>query len=417
MNNVATSIILHLAFSVFHALHAVNVTQSSAADYIFTIPTLTNHIRGVVVDVDSTNAYRVIRSEDADWIREALAERRALLLGSVGGVQRSDVVPIVRRGDVPALPSDYGYGNQSSWLYGGAPLLDGVRLYDDLPQTTNVYPYVTYTNGYTNAVSYITQPMTNGTVSVFTNSWIHHRLYPVTNTVTNVHQWVSLDFCHGVDGVPFPVYSNNTRFAQLTGSEPWIRFPSLRAIANAREVLRGTVRLADVDFIATNEATRVLLQQYDNLPVTTNSAYGTPEYELSAWDIRGEEYHVPQYTARIPTRFDSSLVTTGGVIRVSIAAVYMKVYYSFAPPVTNGSAMVRLTRAWMDLSGEKLVVCVPIDLKSICSTVAVAAGYPAVPEAGVSYRAPSDTTRHWQLSVASYTIVYRISPSTKLPDW
>ena len=417
MKNVAAAVILNFALSVFTALRAVNVPQSSAADYIFTIPTLTNHIRGIVVDVDSTNAYRVIRSEDADWIREALAERSALLLGSVGGVQRSDVVPIVRRGDVPALPSDYGYGNQSSWLYGGAPLLDGVRLYDDLPQTTNVYPYVTYTNGYTNAVSYITQPMTNGTVSVFTNSWIHHRLYPVTNTVTNVHQWVSLDFCHGVDGVPFPVYSNNTRFAQLTGSEPWIRFPSLRAIANAREVLHGTVRLADVDFTATNEVTRVRLQQYDNMPVTTNSAYGTPEYELSAWDIRGEEYHVPQYTARIPTRFDSSLVTTGGVIRVSIAAVYMKAYYSFAPPVTNGNAMVRLTRAWMDLSGGKLVVCVPIDLKSICSTVAVAAGYPAVPEAGVSYRAPSDTTRHWQLSVASYTIVYRISPSTKLPDW
>lgn len=417
MKNVAAAVILNFALSVFTTLRAVNVPQSSAADYIFTIPTLTNHIRGIVIDVDSTNAYRVIRSEDADWIREALAERSALLLGSVGGVQRSDVVPIVRRGDVPALPSDYGYGNQSSWLYGGAPLLDGVRLYDDLPQTTNVYPYVTYTNGYTNAVSYITQPMTNGTVSVFTNSWIHHRLYPVTNTVTNVHQWVSLDFCHGVDGVPFPVYSNNTRFAQLTGSEPWIRFPSLRAIANAREVLHGTVRLADVDFTATNEVTRVRLQQYDNMPVTTNSAYGTPEYELSAWDIRGEEYHVPQYTARIPTRFDSSLVTTGGVIRVSIAAVYMKVYYSFAPPVTNGNAMVRLTRAWMDLSGGKLVVCVPIDLKSICSTVAVAAGYPAVPEAGVSYRAPSDTTRHWQLSVASYTIVYRISPSTKLPDW
>lgn len=417
MKNVAAAVILNFALSVFTTLRAVNVPQSSAADYIFTIPTLTNHIRGIVVDVDSTNAYRVIRSEDADWIREALAERSALLRGGVGVVRRSDVGPIVRRGDVPALPSDYGYGNQSSWLYGGAPLLDGVRLYDDPPLTTNVYPYVTYTNGYTNAVSYITQPMTNGTVSVFTNSWIHHRLYPVTNTVTNVHQLVSLDFCHGVDGVPFPVYSNNTRFAQLTGSEPWIRFPSLRAIANAREVLHGTVRLADVDFIATNEVTRVRLQQYDNMPVTTNSAYGTPEYELSAWDIRGEEYHVPQYTARIPTRFDSSLVTTGGVIRVSIAAVYMKAYYSFAPPVTNGSAMVRLTRAWMDLSGGKLVVCVPIDLKSICSTVAVAAGYPAVPEAGVSYRAPSDTTRHWQLSVSSYIIVYRISPSTKLPDW
>lgn len=412
MKNVASSIILHLAFSVFHALHAVNVPQSSAADYIFTIPTLTNHIRGVVVDVDSMNAYRVIRSEDADWVREALAERNAILAGSVNATS-NNVGPIVRRGDIPNGLAFSG----NSWLDGGAPLLDGVRLYDDLPQTTNVYPYVTYTNGYTNAVSYITQPMTNGTVSVFTNSWIHHRLYPVTNTVTNVHQWVSLDLCHGVDGVPFPAYSNNTRFAQLTGSEPWIRFPSLRAIANAREVLHGTVRLADVDFIATNEATRVLLQQYDNLPVTTNSAYGTPEYELSAWDIRGEEYHVPQYTARIPTRFDSSLVTTGGVIRVSIAAVYMKVYYSFAPPVTNGSAMVRLTRAWMDLSGEKLVVCVPIDLKSICSTVAVAAGYPAVPEAGVSYRAPSDTTRHWQLSVASYTIVYRISPSVKLPGW
>ena len=412
MKNVASSIILHLAFSVFHALHAVNVPQSSAADYIFTIPMLTNHIRGVVIDVDSTNAYRVIRSEDADWVREALAERNAILAGSVNATS-NNVGPIVRRGDIPNGLAFSG----NSWLDGGAPLLDGVRLYDDFPQTTNVYAHVTYTNGYTNAVSYITQPMTNGTVSVFTNSWSQARFYPVTNTVTNVHQWVSLDLCHGVDGVPFPAYSNNTRFAQLTGSEPWARFPSLRTIANAREVLRGTVRLADVDFSATNEATRVLLQQYDNLPVTTNSAYGTPEYELSAWDIRGEEYHVPQYTARIPTRFDSSLVTTGGVIRVSIAAVYMKVYYSFAPPVTNGSAMVRLTRAWMDLSGEKLVVCVPIDLKSICSTVAVAAGYPAVPEAGVSYRAPSDTTRHWQLSVASYTIVYRISPSTKLPDW
>ena len=412
MKNVASSIILHLAFSVFHALHAVNVPQSSAADYIFTIPTLTNHIRGVVVDVDSTNAYRVIRSEDADWVREALAERNAILAGSVNATS-NNVGPIVRRGDIPNGLAFSG----NSWLDGGAPLLDGVRLYDDFPQTTNVYAHVTYTNGYTNAVSYITQPMTNGTVSVFTNSWSQARFYPVTNTVTNVHQWVSLDLCHGVDGVPFPAYSNNTRFAQLTGSEPWARFPSLRTIANAREVLRGTVRLADVDFSATNEVTRVLLQQYDNLSVTTNSAYGTPEYELSAWDIRGEEYHVPQYTARIPTRFDSSLVTTGGVIRVSIAAVYMKVYYSFAPPVTNGSAMVRLTRAWMDLSGEKLVVCVPIDLKSICSTVAVAAGYPAVPTAGVSYRAPSNTKCHWLLTGFSYTIVYRISPSVKLPGW
>ena len=417
MKNVVAAVILNFALSVFTALRAVDVPQSSAADYIFTIPTLTNHRRGVVVDVGSTNAYRVIRSEDADWIREALEERSALLSGSVGAVQRSNVGPIVRSGDVPVLPSSYEYGTQSSWLDGGAPLLDGVRLYDDLPQTTNVYPYVTHTNGYTNAVSYITQPMTNGTVSVFTNSWSQARFYPVTNTVTNVHQWVSLDLCHGVDGVPFPAYSNNTTFAQLTGSEPWIRFPSLRAIANAREVLRGTVRLADVDFIATNEVTRIYRQQYDNMPVTTNSAYGTPEYELSAWDIRGEEYLVPQYTARIPTRFDSSLVTGGGVIRVSIAAVYMKVYYSFTPPVTNGSAMVRLTRAWMDLSGEKLVVCVPIDLKSICSTVAVAAGYPAVPTAGVSYRAPSNTKSHWLLTGVSYTIVYRISPSVKLPGW
>ena len=100
MNNVATSIILHLAFSVFHALHAVNVTQSSAADYIFTIPTLTNHIRGVVVDVDSANAYRVIRSEDADWVREALAERNAILAGSVNATS-NNVGPIVRRGDIP----------------------------------------------------------------------------------------------------------------------------------------------------------------------------------------------------------------------------------------------------------------------------------------------------------------------------
>ena len=414
MMNERSSLVFLSSFFILHALLAVTVPQRSAADYIFTIPALTNHIRGVVVDVDSTNAYRVIRSEDADWIREALAERNAILSGRVSSTS-NNVGPIVKRGDVPAAP---GFPADSySWLDGAAPLLDGVRIREELPQTTNIYTQISFTNGYTNAVSYITMPMTNGVLSVFTNSWSQARYCPVTNTVTNVCQWTHLDLCHGVDGVPFPAYSNNTRFAQLTGSEPWVRFPSLRAIANAREVLRGTVRLADVDYVATNQVTRFRLYQYDDRPVQTHSVDGEAHYDLDAREDYATEYAVPAYTAMIPSRFDSSLVTTGGVRRVAVEAVYLYATYSFSTPPTNGTAIVRLPSALLVTSGELATVHVPVDLKAVCSTVAEAVGRSAVPAAGVSYRAPQGESRHWEIAAGSYIIIYRITPSVKLPDW
>ena len=412
------------------ASRAVNVPQTSAADYIFTTPRLTNHIHGVIMDaMDATNAYRVIRSEDVDWLREAFRERECIVAGAMPNTNSIDlgVAPTVKRLDRPLRYIETGLPPLSQgWLDGDAPLVKTCRFYWD-EAFTNVYEYTSYTNGFTNAYSVITMPMTNGTTSVFTNCWTNSwKMFPVRTVVTNVSSR-RIDYCHGVYDKPFPAYSNAMALAWWRVNET--KFPTARYFADALVALRGTVRLADWESeigFWTNTTFRTIKDSETDSggqtyyePISTNfSSAVVFEFHASEWGADRELTDVSTVDAY--TRFHSSIVSN----RVSAEAAYAHcwfIYYSGSDNHDNDfyflkHAAVRLANPILDTSGEMAFCRVLLDAHSICSTCASAAGVPS-PPSSLSYRASEGHRESWSLSVDSITIFYQITPATKLPDW
>lgn len=397
------------------ASSGVTVPQASEADYIFTRPIHTNHIHGVLVD--TTNAYRVIRSEDVDWLLEAFGERLAIWAGRVGGPS-TGVGPRVQRSDMSMDLLGTG------WLDADAPILDGTRLFPSSLSTTNTYAHTTYTNAWTNAFSVITMPMTNGTLSVHTNSWRVQKPFPVESVATNVYSWTFVDWCHGVGGVPFPVYSNATKEAWGAGSEAIYAFPTIKSIDYARDILRGTKRLADDGTWWTNTV-RTITEFKSDAPshyVDTNF-WSSCIFNFAADSFSAEMTRTEPFTAAVRTRFSSNLVTTGGANRVSVEAVFAKCEFSYehsSGHTTDTSvftnAVVRLGNPSLDLSGTNACCRVPMDAHGICSACALAASVPS-PPSSVEYRTSEDTGAYWSFSVDRLILFYAITPSVKLPDW
>ncbi len=387
------------------SLSAVDVPQTSAADYIFSTPRLTNHIHGVLID--ATNSYGVIRSEDIDWIIEALSERQSLVFGRIGNL--TGVGPVVRRLDMPDVSM------RGAWLDGDAPLLSGIRFYRSGQVFTNISTQATYTNGVTNAFSVITMPLTNGTVSVFTNSWsIGGTSYqaggwrfPATITVTNVYTCNNVDYCHGVEGVPFPERTNAapSKLEWLTGM--LCHIPSAKYVTSVRESLRDTVRLADDTGYFTNNAPYIIDEFADGGYYTDYNVDVGYNFDLDSHEFRRN----PASTAYIPTRFDSSLATN----RVAIEALYAYGTFSYSDVGNNfnNSFMMRLSTPILDLSTEKAVCRIFLDPHAICSACASAAGVPEPPSSlnsGIG-------TQAWHSNVESFVVFYRITPSVRLPSW
>lgn len=396
-------------------LVAVQVPQNSAADYIFTAPRLTNHIHGVLIDT-ATNGYRVIRSEDVDWLNEAVAERAHIVGGRLPETNRisAGVGPVVKSEDVPR------YIFTSGWLDGDAPLLENCRFFDGDRAFTNVYRQTHYTNAVSNAYSVIEMPMTNGTTSVYTNSWAveKHRYY--TQTYTNITRSL-VDWCHGVDGEPFPTYTNDEQLAVFDRKYK-TSIPTVRYFDAVREALRGTVRLADESLMFTNATYTIYEYQEDGggHGIRTNFIGGA-YYNFYANSWIAEREQMPPFIASIPTRFDSSLVTTGGVSRVAVEAAYATGWFSYSHTTEHThsiskQAIVRLAGPSLDLSGNKACCRVSLNTHAMCSTCASTAGVP-VPPIALSYREPENSSSSWSFSIDTFVIFYRITPSTKLPDW
>lgn len=399
---------------------AVNVPQTSAADYIFTRPLLTNHIHGVLGD--TTNHYGVIRSEDVDWLREAFEERAYIAGGGLPRSPQAGVGSLVKQEN--AL---WNIALSDGWLDPDAPLLSGARAFRADKVFTNIYWKTTYTNGVTNAFSVIEMPMTNGTTSVFTNSWLINRLFPKRTIVTNIHISTYIDDCHGVDGAPFPAYSNATLLTEMNNSDTFTRFPSVMGISACREVLRGTTRLADAELVWTNSVLSIMEEEswsygedggavsYPGITNYTTGAF----FEISV----GPNYATRSYSQPVlacaPTRFTSSLVKTGGVTRVSIEAAYLQGYFSYSINQglmhgVGGYVTVRLGTGIMDLTGNKACCRLNIDPYAICSECATCFGVPQPP---FSPRARSEKYESWNFNGDILTIFYRITPATRLPDW
>jgi hypothetical protein len=417
---VQIALLAPLCAAVPAASFGVNVPQTSAADYIFSAPRLTNHIHGVIVD--TTNRYGVIRSEDVDWLLEAWAERSRIWSGGLGG-RLVGTGPVVRRNDV--IFSLDGYGGTGGWLDADAPLLPFVRFFGGYPTTTNTYAQTSYTNGWTNALSTISMSMTNGVVSVFTNSWRQQKLFPVTSVMTNVHVWDDVDYCHGLDGVPFPAYSNVNLLSWGYFGETFSQFPTVGSIAHAREILRGTRRLADKNMSFTNNTFSVSDERYhtSGSTMTRTNFVGSCYYMFIAGHSRSVRTRTPPFTADVATRFSSRLITTGGVNRVAVAAIYATGSFMYdrrngdnVEQHFNTNAVVRLENHALDISGDKAFCRVRIDAEELCAMCAAAAGCEWPPES-INYQTSEGVSTYWRFDVDDFTIIYSVAPSVKLPDW
>ncbi len=411
---------------------AVNVPQRSAADYYFVSPVLTNHIRGVVIDV--TNAYGVIRSEDVDWFNEATYERISLRAGFI--VRGDGVGAPVKRGALMSGNFWNGFprGTDDGWLDPDAQLHDGVRLYSyDAAPVTSVYAraHIPVIGTTTNHLSTITMPMTNGTVSVYTNSWSWVLDTAIVETVTNIHSWTSLDYCLP-EGAGIFGGLTNAPYLDTSAYTTIGRTPTVAALSNMCERLRYTSRLADVGEWPTNRFTTVVRERINETvyPPSTNS-WGAIEYSLSAhtqtngYGSAGETRSVPG-VLYIYTRFDSDLCTTGGASRVAVEALYADVtfVYSYSDDRNPSAdifiytnAVVRLADPFLDLTGPGARVTVSYDAKAVCSAAASAAGLPAVPASGVAYVPENGISIGWSVAEPVFNIIYSVTPYAKLPDW
>ena len=410
---------------------------SSVADYIFTVPRLTNHIRGVVIT--SPNAYRVIRSEDVDWLREAFAERWSILSGSVPsrpslgvGAHVSDAMD-----ETGEFWNGWPRGSDSGWLDPDTQLLSGARVYDYGEKVTNTYVVVAYSNAVTNAFSTIEMPKTNGTVCVYTNRYQLELRAPYNQVMTNVHSMTPLDYCRAGDGV-FGGYTNTPIHAFGYPSDYGMRTPSIGEITNAWAALRGTKRLADVDLYSITNSPVIFDEYANNFDPDASPYHGTNDvrfglygYELAStcytngyWMTRA--VYNPPFTAYIQTRFDSSIVTYGGANRVSIEAAFAYFHFAYffsdarhpdSDRAVQKYAVVRLLPPSLDISGPRAIAVVRVDPMALCSSAAMAAGGPPVPSAGVMYSPQNGESHHWQTEAPRFILIYTNTPSVKLPDW
>ena len=414
---------------------AATVTPATATNYYFSAPLYPAHIRGEVMG--DPPAYRTVRSEDADWLFEAFQERFALRTGSLLSAlpvlsssardqevyQAFSTVFIANVLDNSACEPGY-------YLDATAPTTGTARVafdWNSPPALTNIYTATSYTNATTNAFSTISMPMTNGTVSVYTNQW--QFTYPdlCAQTVTNVRTAVCLDFCHAGDGM-FPGYSNYIDNAVT----PLIAFRP-GSFARTYAALRGAVRLGE-QAATTNLAPPVITyshvifpdSQYEREGYTTNAtAYVGAEYSIRGLrNISGTDVHersTSAYYALAPSRFDSDLVTTGGVVRVSIDAAYAVCEFQYQN--ASGTAIDKAVVVPLDgpelLTGYQpsALVRALLDARALLVACASAAGVPAPPASAPGYAPAMGENSYWSVNCSDLVIIYRTHPTSKFDAW
>ena len=216
------------------APHGTEVPQKSAADYYFSRPNLPDNIHGVVMG--DPPGYSIIRSEDVAWLYEAYCERYALLYGAfVGLVKTATEVPESGRWPLSDasrfsrivtatfpdghggletnivvgyhMVTNSGRGIDSAEIKGVNPfptivspagLATNSNVYvvsnawdangADWNRTfvTNIFSETQTVPAYSNCTSLVELRLTNGTVSVWTNTWTVFAPTSATVVVTNV---------------------------------------------------------------------------------------------------------------------------------------------------------------------------------------------------------------------------------------
>ncbi len=488
---------------------AASVTPSSASDYIFTTPLFPDSIRGEVMG--DPPAYFDPRGEDIDWLFEAFMERHALINGrmwdplthtkpSFGewplsdtnnfyrwstAVNASCATNIVVGYNLVTNAPRFSIGNQdvklayelfceeffglnklgyqtgqfngyqNHYLDGDAPLISAARVmrdYYDYPMFTNENHSIRTTLQTVTNVSYIVMPMTNGTTSVFTNTWTAPYYHLVTNSITNVIAAFAIDYCHAGDG-PFPGFPNETAFYNGLRSR---RDGDLSVMYDA---LRAAVRLAD-ETSTTNLVKYVhgSASSYEDEDGTiiypwsaSTNLTQTAEYSISgdhtvlaySWNEDSHAYDVyyrvyvtenvtEAYEAIAPTRFKSDLVTTGGVVRVEIEAAFAVVEFYYRKWHEEWTAansdnvldvdiyklvIVPLQSHSLDLAHKDALARIQIDAKDLLMKAAAASGAPEPPRSAEEYVPPKSEIHIWSVECKGIVLIYRTHPSSKFSSW
>ena len=471
---------------LFSAAHAANVTPAAATNYYFTTPLRPAHIRGLVMG--NPPVYYVPRSEDFDWINEATTERLRLRDGAsigesvvlrpefgkwglsetnrfhrwVTAVDAAGVTNVVVgyhavtnrpssngspdpsfRNGFPRITTTsaaadlYNFGYRNGLLDPDVQLVTQSRTYDDTGVAfTNVYTVSYYTNVVTNAFSIIELPLTNGTVSVHTNTWSTYRGVLVSEPYTNVLAASAIDYCHVGDGM-FPLYTNVPPIANVSR----LNCNITDIITNDFAALRGATRLADHAVDSTNRITTVttIYDSYGDIVTTNDDASAEWDYYFEA-EHRWEDVAVnPDYYSRlwarpvpnnhvvtVPTRFDSAVVTTGGVCRVAVEAAFAAVTIHYYRYSTNNQAyesdiltyvVVPINSGRINTGGCQCTWENTIDANSVVDEAVAASGAPSLPQDMSTYDPGRNITERWQVHLNYFVLIYRIHPTSKFTDW
>lgn len=466
---------------------AATVTPASATNYYFSTPLRPGAIRGEVMV--STPTYYVPRSEDIDWIAEAYGERAALngsysrpgsstfLLPSFGtwdlaetnrfykyvtAVDPAGVTNIVIGYNLvtnsppsgyspgPYLGSGVRAGTLASYLWNptadrhsflepSAQLVEDARVFEG---GSHYYTNVYYVSGFdfseTNAASVVEMPMTNGTVSVYTNKWYEPVNTPVSTPFTNVIGYLIIDFCHTGVGI-FPCYTNVPPMTPAYHSMPEV-------LSNDYAAVRGAVRLADFESDLNTYPTpefrlsRTYLDGAEEPPLRTNRNYTSKYYYsfsgtgLQWWDGDSqtyiphteveERYTLPlAHNTTLVTRFSPWAVTTGGVERVSVEAAYVEAECFYGPPSQSGLsdqfyAVLRVDAPErLTVTPSNTCVTVTLNARNLADRAFSAAGKPAIPQDLTAYELDPDYAESWSFDAHYFILIYRIHPTTKFDDW
>jgi len=404
----------------------LTVTPNEASDYIFTIPTSTNHICGKVIDPD--HPYGVIRSEDLCWTWEALVERVAIADGAVP-TSRFSHVQGARVRQTHTKFTGFLPGYIGDWLDPAAPLIGNLPVvYEAAGYRTNTWTYADGVYGYTNSITVISMPMTNGTVSAYTNAWTE---YAVTGRVNTIYQDVTTIHMLGPDMLPLPLATNithhGTHIMPNTGPIFDTAHPRAHVFKEMFKWLRATQRLDDPMISVTNNGVRCVTKiRYADGRVSTSqttNSYLFAYYSCSSNAWSSYDYPDP-FKLYGNSRFTSALVTTGGVLRVEIEAAYLLIGFMYQDAEAGGSGLyerhsgqvaARLQTFEMDTSGDHAVVVVTVTPEYLREAGAFAYNLPQSMPTG-DYFAPVGHRIFWQSTVDGLAVVYKVTPSARFEN-
>ena len=457
-------------------IQAATVPQDQIGKYFFSSPLSTN-VTGTVVGEPS--AYRVLRREDFAWIREAASERAALAQGAWWGTEQARLEPEFGRwplaesnrfsrftaalewvGGLPVTnivigwvsvtnmtPAAVDYANPPDGridAFSGLSFGAGTGRYLaatsndlqavgtgpwDLPAHTNIESHAV-TNWGTywgddgpvfntpTVVEYVSMPMTNGTISVHTNTWEMSLPHVRNVTTTNIEAGTVFDLLFSSGAAPW-----------LNASPPYAMrpFPEYSYVTNSYGLLRQMRMLAESTYNTNLFESVVYRWQYDSADDTwetrpdtwtnTTANVGLYLYGIGPGNVC-EGYKSGNGRVLLPSRLHWDVVTTGGVNRISrtdlYAIVNAEIDWFDGEDWTTGQGHCA------ELVGQATMLPDPQD-GMVCFEATVDG--PAIAMAGAdALGLPNKSSwAEWEDAQGYYLIqfvlVHYISPWASLPGW